>query len=98
MRRRRFSMRLYAAAAQPAPCVELIRTAGAACLAVYRSLSICTPSHRGEMLRPAYQRASRGPMINRRAFVSGLGAVLAAPLAADAQQAGKIWRIGFISV
>jgi hypothetical protein len=35
--------------------------------------------------------------MNRRAFVTGLGAVLAAPLAADAQQAGKVWRIGFLS-
>src|SRR5262249_59152888 len=32
--------------------------------------------------------------MNRRAFVTGLGAVLAAPLAAEAQQAGKVWRIG----
>jgi putative tryptophan/tyrosine transport system substrate-binding protein len=32
--------------------------------------------------------------MNRRAFVTGLGAVLAAPLAAGAQQAGKVWRIG----
>ena len=35
--------------------------------------------------------------MNRRAFVTGLGAVLAAPRAAMAQQAGKVWRIGFIS-
>ena len=34
-------------------------------------------------------------MMNRRAFVTGLGAVLAAPLAAEAQQAaGKVYRIG----
>ena len=33
----------------------------------------------------------------RRAFVSGLGAVLAAPLAAKAQQAGKVYRIGYLS-
>jgi hypothetical protein len=32
--------------------------------------------------------------MNRRAFLVGLGAVLAAPRAAPAQQAGKLWRIG----
>jgi ABC-type uncharacterized transport system substrate-binding protein len=35
--------------------------------------------------------------MNRRAFVTGLGAVLAAPLAAEAQQAGKVYRVGFLS-
>jgi putative ABC transport system substrate-binding protein len=35
--------------------------------------------------------------MNRRAFVTGLGAVLAAPLAAEAQQAGKVYRIGTLS-
>jgi hypothetical protein len=34
--------------------------------------------------------------MNRRAFVTGLGAVLAAPLAAEAQQTGKVYRIGFL--
>jgi hypothetical protein len=34
--------------------------------------------------------------INRRTFVSGLGAVLAAPLAAVAQQGGKVPRIGWL--
>jgi len=34
--------------------------------------------------------------MNRRAFVTGLGAVLAAPLAAEAQQAGKVYRIGYL--
>jgi putative tryptophan/tyrosine transport system substrate-binding protein len=34
--------------------------------------------------------------MNRRAFVAGLGAVLAAPLGAEAQQAGKVWRIGVL--
>ena len=38
-------------------------------------------------------------MIDRRTFLAGTGAVLlAAPLAADAQQAEKIWRIGFHSL
>ena len=37
-------------------------------------------------------------MIDRRTFLAGTGAVLlAAPLAADAQQAGKVPRIGFLS-
>jgi len=36
--------------------------------------------------------------VNRRAFVTGLGAALAMPLAAEAQQAGKLWRIGWLDV
>jgi putative tryptophan/tyrosine transport system substrate-binding protein len=36
--------------------------------------------------------------VNRRAFVTGLGALLAAPLFADAQQAAKLPRIGYASV
>src|SRR5262245_41099210 len=35
--------------------------------------------------------------MNRRAFVTGLGAVLAAPLGAGAQQAGKVFRVGYLS-
>ena len=35
--------------------------------------------------------------MNRRAFVTGLGALIAAPLGAEAQQAGKVWRIGYLS-
>ena len=34
--------------------------------------------------------------MNRRAFVTGLGAVPAAPVGAEAQQAAEIWRIGFV--
>ena len=34
--------------------------------------------------------------MNRRAFVTGLGAVLAAPLGAEAQRAGKVPRIGWL--
>jgi putative tryptophan/tyrosine transport system substrate-binding protein len=34
--------------------------------------------------------------MNRRAFVTGLGAVLAAPLSAEPQQAAKIPRIGYL--
>ena len=37
-------------------------------------------------------------MISRRAFVGSLtGCLLAAPLVAEAQQAGKVWRIGYLS-
>jgi putative ABC transport system substrate-binding protein len=35
--------------------------------------------------------------MNRRAFVTGLGAALAAPLGAEGQQSGKIYRIGHIA-
>jgi putative ABC transport system substrate-binding protein len=34
--------------------------------------------------------------MSRRAFVTGLGAILAAPLDAVGQQTGKVWRIGFL--
>ena len=36
--------------------------------------------------------------MNRRAFVTGFGAVLAAPLAAEAQQVAKISRIGYLAL
>jgi hypothetical protein len=36
-------------------------------------------------------------IMNRRAFVTGLGAVLAAPLLGEAQEAGKVNRIGYLS-
>ena len=35
--------------------------------------------------------------IQRRQFLIAAGALLAAPLAAEAQQAGKVWRIGVVS-
>jgi len=35
--------------------------------------------------------------VNRRAFVAGSIAFLAAPLAVEAQHAGKVWRIGMLS-
>ena len=43
--------------------------------------------------------AERGdPMISRRVFISMMaGGLLAAPLAADAQPAGKVWRIGYLA-
>jgi len=37
--------------------------------------------------------------MDRRTFLGTLaGALLAAPLAAEGQQAGKVWRIGYIDV
>ena len=37
--------------------------------------------------------------MDRRTFLAGTGAVLlAAPLAAEAQQAGKVWRIGYLTI
>jgi putative ABC transport system substrate-binding protein len=35
--------------------------------------------------------------MNRRAFLSGAAAMLTAPLAAEAQQVGKGWRIGYLT-
>ena len=35
--------------------------------------------------------------MNRRAFVTGLGALLAAPLGVDAQQAAKAYTVGLLS-
>jgi putative tryptophan/tyrosine transport system substrate-binding protein len=35
--------------------------------------------------------------MNRRAFVTGLGALLAGPLASGAQQSKKMWRLGYLS-
>jgi ABC-type uncharacterized transport system substrate-binding protein len=34
--------------------------------------------------------------MDRRAFLAGAAALLAAPLAGEAQPAGKVWRIGFV--
>ena len=36
--------------------------------------------------------------MDRRAFVAGAAALLAAPLAAEAQQAGKVYRIGLLGI
>jgi len=35
--------------------------------------------------------------MKRRVFVTGVAGLLAAPLAAEAQQAGKVPRVGFLS-
>ena len=35
-------------------------------------------------------------MTHRRAFVAGMAAVVAAPMAAEAQRAGKVYRIGWV--
>ena len=37
-------------------------------------------------------------LVDRRTFLGGLtGGLLAAPLAVEAQQAGKVWRIGVLA-
>ena|SRR5215813_8445880 len=36
--------------------------------------------------------------MNRRGFVAGLGALLAVPLATEAQKAGKVARIGYLEI
>src|SRR5262249_44859517 len=46
---------------------------------------------------PTCLRPHGGPSMNRRAFLGALsGSLLTAPLAAEAQQAGKVYRIGFL--
>ena len=35
--------------------------------------------------------------MDRLAFVTGLGALLAAPLAAEAQPTGRVWRVGILA-
>jgi putative ABC transport system substrate-binding protein len=35
--------------------------------------------------------------MERRAFLAGAAALLAAPLAAEAQQGGKVWRVGYLA-
>ena len=36
--------------------------------------------------------------MERRTFITGMAMLAAAPLAAEAQQTGKLWRIGFLGV
>jgi len=43
-------------------------------------------------------RGSGHRIVDRRAFVTGLGAVLAAALAVEAQQAGKMYRLGVLAL
>src|SRR5215475_1904118 len=38
------------------------------------------------------------PLMSRRRLLAGLLLSLVAPIAADAQQAGKVYRVGFLSV
>jgi putative ABC transport system substrate-binding protein len=41
--------------------------------------------------------SGRSAVIDRRTFLAGTGAaLLATPLGAEAQQAGKVWRIGYL--
>jgi len=52
---------------------------------------------RAAFARPDGSTELRDPVIDRRTFLAGTGAVLlAAPLAAEGQQAAKVWRIGVI--
>src|SRR5262245_4081307 len=44
--------------------------------------------------RALASRQPEGRVMDRRAFVTGLGTLLAAPLAADAQQAARVARVG----
>jgi putative ABC transport system substrate-binding protein len=47
--------------------------------------------------RPKRSGQAGDSAVDRRAFIGALaGTVMAAPLAAQAQQAGKVWRIGFV--
>jgi len=50
----------------------------------------------GEPGRPA-AGGSGDRVANRRAFLSGAAALLAAPLAAEAQQVGKVYQVGVLS-
>jgi putative ABC transport system substrate-binding protein len=52
---------------------------------------------RGRALPRRSPGTSIAPRMNRRAFVTGVGVVLAAPLTAGAQQAGKVYRIGVLT-
>src|SRR5215470_4103536 len=68
------------------------------------TLATCELPHRSDprsSIAPSSRRPSEEaePMIDRRTFLAGTGAVLlAAPLAAEAQQAGKVARIGLLSL
>jgi len=37
-------------------------------------------------------------MLGRRGFLAGMAGFVAAPLAVEAQQAGKVWKVGFLSL
>jgi len=55
-------------------------------------------AHRCCRHHPAVAAAAggSGSRVNRRAFVTGLGAVLAAPLVAEAQEAGRVYRVAIV--
>src|SRR5690242_14695090 len=49
-----------------------------------------------QLPRPRCGAIVSGHMISRRAFLGGSVVLLAAPLAAKAQQAGRVWRVGIL--
>src|SRR5499427_532885 len=68
------------------------------------TLATCELPHRSDpqsSIAPSSRRPSEvaEPMIDRRTFLGAVtGGLLAAPFAAEAQQAGKMWRVGYLGV
>jgi putative ABC transport system substrate-binding protein len=56
------------------------------------------PNHADASRRRSHCGRLNHRLMNRRAFVTGLGAVLAAPLRAEAQEAGKVQTVGLVSL
>jgi len=55
-----------------------------------------TQGHSSSITTSGSRSWRSGYRVNRRAFVTGLGVVLAAPLAAEAQPIGKVYRLGML--
>ena len=48
-------------------------------------------------MKQARRAVTRGFLVDRRAFIGTLaGGLLAAPLAVEAQPAGKVYRVGYV--
>jgi hypothetical protein len=77
--------------ASPAASLEVIKPQLVFQFLIVGSRKPC-PSDR----RALASRQPGGRGMNRRAFVTGLGAVLTVPLAAEAQQAGKVPTVGWV--
>ena len=54
------------------------------------------PDAQGPLLTSPHSAIVSGHMISRRGFLAGAATLLAVPLAAEAQQAGKTWQIGWL--